>query len=302
MQTLPLHSRLDAGLRFSPRYKGKLADHRPMSLHALHSLGASDAELDAFAAHYESDLELRASYPDFEVSLKSVDATAPLDSLMPFVGADAFHPLIRLGHAFTAKHEGEVQYALAYWRCAGLRVLPASYVLPKAERELTAWLEALEKLPQDHQSLGLISDRMEAYSKQAEFLETAASLRVDDARGTLTELARAIAARYVNTQSFTVLHGLTSAYAMFVLLPRFDEPELAVRHYASALAAAICSDRQRFNTPESALKEQPWTALVAAAIASMDEHDSKMIYTCREWHALLGDAVFLRAAQRCLSH
>jgi hypothetical protein len=303
-------------------YSGNLSNHLPMALVALARLGADDQRLAAFADHYAIRLRpappieawprgvawpLRLGEPGawpsyrslFRAWLKSEGTAAVLAQALPLlmrgVGAAAFHGLIRTACASTAGHAPELADALAYWACRWFEVGMA----PRAGREsdpgavLARFQIAKPKRP-------LIAERMALVAEQASFARVTASLRIDDA--TLEQLARLAARLYAASDNFTVLHLVTSAHAMRVLLPWLDpDPGAeALGHYWLAFAAGYVAsglnNRDRSALPRGPLK--PWPVLVARALASDDDHLIKLIDSCREQQRVYGGAVWREAASR----
>ena len=128
------------GLRYGAEFEGGMSNHLPMTLVALHRLGADATRLRAFNDHYRTRLEpLEAatevvtketlasfagshrSNAELRLFFKSQLADVgrqrlleqTLPNLMPGVGGGAFHPLLRLGYALDIDHDDEVVEALA---------------------------------------------------------------------------------------------------------------------------------------------------------------------------------------------
>jgi hypothetical protein len=134
---------LDAEAGFDAAYgREGFANHRPMALHALARLGASDARLQALAATLERELrpapppaawpagdawgsqlgrrEAWPAYRDLFAQWLEADFAGDLlaqvlPRLFEGVAAGAFHGPIRVAHAVAAAHRGELADALAYW-------------------------------------------------------------------------------------------------------------------------------------------------------------------------------------------
>ena len=138
---------LDAGASFDAEYGGGLSNHRPMALLALARLGATEAQLNAFAQTYSRRLQAapphspwpagdawasrlgeRGAWPAYrdlfgewllhEHSRDVLSQTLP--RLMQGCGAAAFHGLIRTAYAVQASRRQELADALAYWACRWL--------------------------------------------------------------------------------------------------------------------------------------------------------------------------------------
>ncbi len=296
---MSLQTLLDEGARFDAEYAGSLSNHRPMVLVALHRLGASDEQLAAFDARYRTRLQPMPpaepwpagdawrgrlgdprAWPAYRslfvewLAHESTDMLPPvLAGLMPGCGAAAFHGMIRTAYAIHAGHGPEIADALAYWAC---RWLPLDGTPPGED-------------------LGLIFQAMQRAAGARGFADAVAEVRIDDQAP--QRLAREAARLYAATGDFTVLHLVTSAHALRVLLPFVDEPREAIAHYARAFVAARRAPAAKPGRVATAL---PWPVLVDAALASDDEHLIKLVDSCREEEAAHGGPDWQRAASRAV--
>jgi hypothetical protein len=303
-------------------YSRNLSNHMPMALAALARLGADDRRLAAFADHYATRLRPappREPWPSgdawhsrlgdpsawpsyrslFKAWLDSEGAAAVLAQALPVlmrgVGAAAFHGLIRTAYATSAGPAQEVADALAYWAC---RWFQLGDVSPAGGESDPAAVLAQLQIPKPKRPL--IVERIAQVAEHASFARVTAGLRID--AGTLEQLARLAARLYAASDNFTVLHLVTSAHAMRVLLPSL-EPDAAVDAlghywlaYVAGYAASGLSNRDRSPLPRGPLK--PWPVLVARALASDDDHLIKLIDSCREQARAYGGAVWREAASR----
>lgn len=322
-----LHSLLDRAQSFAPEYAERLSNHLPMALVALHSLGANDEQLERGFVNASRKLEpappstepcgdwvkLRGQPPAFasihahffrEISTHGIDTVlrAALPLLIDGVGGNAFHGLLRLAAATVAEHDAEIASGLAHWACShmplarsassGASDMPANRA---TNLELRTWLAEMTSTPVNWKSQdGMISNRMLAYSKNAAFQTTAPHLQVH--QGTLRELATLALERYLLSRNFTVLHLITGTHAMRLLLPYFDAPELAVRHYAIAFAAGVAASGIDADAAALPVAPKPWEALREIAYNDDDEHVIKLIYACREEFLATGDERYQWAA------
>jgi hypothetical protein len=297
-----------------------------MALAALARLGADDRQLAAFAERYAARLRpapppvpfphgdpWQARFGDpgawpayrslFAEWLEYEDAAAVLAQALPplmrGVGAAAFHGLIRLAYAVSSGQVQELADALAYWACRWFALGAA----PGAGRERDP-AAVLAQLKIAKPKRPLIAERMVLVAEQPAFALVSARLRIDPAR-TLEQLATLAARLYAASDNFTVLHLVTSAHAMRVLLPWLDADEAAeaLGHYwlayAAGHAASGLSDGDRSALPRAALKA--WPALVARALASDDDHLIKLIDSCREQERAYGGTVWREAASRAVA-
>jgi hypothetical protein len=175
-----LHQLLDESLRLGPEYEAGMASHLPMALAALDGLGAHEAQMRSFHAHYARRLapapapavatagatreradgmiddwrSLRGRIDAFAALRRHFSAALARDgrdallrdvlpALMGGCAGGAFHGPIRVAHAVESGHDGELAAALAY--CAA-RWMP----LPQPARSNTvftdpaAWLDAID--------------------------------------------------------------------------------------------------------------------------------------------------------------
>ena len=319
--TAVLQRWLDAGANHDAEYADGLSNHLPMALVALHRLGAGAERLQALAAAYAQRLRpARAAqawvagdawasrlgepaawpaYRDlFSAWLECEDAGAVLGAVLPRLmagcGAAAFHGLIRTAYAVQSAQRRELADALAYWACSWVDAGPELAIVA-TEHDAADVLRRLP-LPSPPPAGRLISQRMALVQAQPGFAAAAARLRVD--AGTPEVLARGAAELYAASGNFTVLHMLTSAHALRVLLPFVEAPLPAVGAYWRAYAAAWVASSAR---DRGAAPLRPWAAIVAFARASDDEHVVKLVDSCREQEHAYGGDVWRRAASRVLA-
>lgn len=319
---LALYRGLAAGAAHDAEYADGLSNHLPMALVALHRLGAGATRLQAFAAGYAQRLRPapppqawvpgeawpprlgeRGAWPAyrdlFSTWLDHEDAGAVLAAVLPRLlqgcGGAAFHGLIRTAYAVQARHQQELGDALAYWACCWADLGPLPEQGGAAEADPAAVLRQLP-LPARPPAGRLIAERVAEVAALPGFAAAVARLQTD--AGTPERLARGSAEMYAASGNFTVLHMLTSAHALRVLLPFVEEPLPAVRAYWQAFAAAWAASGARDRGP---VPLRPWTDIVAFALASDDEHVIKLVDSCREQEAAYGGSEWRRAASRVLA-
>lgn len=318
-----LADRLNEATRWDAEYGASLSNHLPMALMALHRLGASQARLDEFTARYTprlhaapapepwpagdpwrarfGDVHAWPAYRDFFRQWLAHEGLAEvLQQALPYLvqgcGAAAFHGLIRVAYAFEAVAPEELADGLAYWACRWMDLGAATPRPAQAltERQPARLLPALAALPSSR--AGLIAHRMLDAARTRGFPGAVARLQIDGS--TLPRLARTAAQHYSRSGNFTVLHLVTSAQALRVLLPFIDEPEAAVAAYWRAYAAGVVAARA---VPSRAAPLLAWPELTEAAIASDDDHLVKLVDACRQEQAAYGGAPdWQRAASRAV--
>ena len=301
---------LEQGAAHDAEYAGGLSNHRPMALLALARLGATESRLRAFEQTYSrrlqpapphtpwpagdpwaSRLGQRQAWPMYRdlfwhwlITENAGDVLSQaLPLLMQGCGGAAFHGLTRTAYAVQGTRRQELADALAYWAC---RWLDLGATRGAAGTGLSANPETvLRQLRATSSDADLIFQRMQAAAQETRFQSTVARLQVGP--DTLAQLAPLAATAYAASGNFTALHLVTSAHAVRVLLPYIEDALPAVQSYWTAFAAAVCASGMKVGLAPAA---RPWPELVAAALASDDEHVIKFVDSCREEHQAYGGA------------
>lgn len=329
MSETVLRELLDIGRRYAPEYTGALSNHLPMALVALHRLGADGERLRAFFDDYSRRLSLVPSggtpLPDwrpalgrfapgsvfvdlqatFDTLLRERGAAAVLHEALPVlmegVAAAAFHGLIRTAYAVDAGHAGELAAGLAYWTLRHLPLPAPAPALPVQE-DPARWLAALNAEIVVRIEGGLIFERMRTAARQVGFERHAQALAID--AGTLQRLAGFAAGRYAATRDFTVLHLVTSAHAMRLLLPHLPDDaarRAALQAYARAYAAGVVASGIPLEAAEPHDAGLSWAEIEERARRSADDHVVKLAYSAREEALCHASDVHRRAAARAVA-
>lgn len=306
-------------------------NHVPMVLAALERLGATADELRAYVAQipydpaptpsprasisretwrehlgrHERAAALIAHFVD-DVGARGRRAVLDevIDELMAGVGAHAFHPLLRLGHALDADDDEEVGAALGYWVAAYLPGPPLDRdAEPVPFGALLEGLLASRELAALEPCGGNIGQRMECFFDDPAFAPLAPRVAYD-ADDPLAEIARCSADAFVDRHHFTLLHAITSTRALGVVLPYVGDVEAAVTHHAHALGAAVLTVAVAPPAGHTPLPDddEPWPAIIRAAIATHDDHVIKLVDACREEKRRTGDERYRRIALRDVRH
>jgi hypothetical protein len=321
-----LHRLLDASLTLPPEYRDQLSSHLPMALQALHALGASEARMHQFHAGYARRFEglprarpcaaaqdwrgllgqvaafesLRAG---FEQALVREGTAAvlrqALPALLPGMAAAALHGLIRTAHALESGHRAELAAGLAYWACRWQPLAaPRSAVAPFPFEDWAARLVA--QAPAWRSTAPLSSVRMaEAAETAPAYQALAAALQPTP--DILARLAGLALARYGASLDFTLLHLVTGLRALRVLLPWIDDTAglqpLLLRAFTAAYLAAAIKPMVVRPLPEPLA----WPAVIAAALASDNDHVLKLVHACHEESRAYGETAYLAAAALTVS-
>jgi hypothetical protein len=269
-----------------------MSNHLPMALVALDRLGASDDRLREFAAFYQRRLRLKpereaALSAKFAGDLREIGKEAFLrdavSSRSPGLASEAFHGLIRTAYAVDSGDDTDLADALTSWDLGYEEV---------GRFEETRWataLDAFATLNRDDRFPKDLSGR----SITGRIRKIITVPAFDDYRFGITnlalrDLAKIAALLFLATGDFTILHLVTACHAMRVLQPHLSTD--AVGHFAVAMLAAYASiGRPDFDPdlqPAATLPD--WPALAARAIASNDEHDLKLVYSCQQEEAEYG--------------
>jgi hypothetical protein len=318
--TPTLHRLLEANLALPPEPTPGITSHLPMALHALQSLGAGEARLQAFFDAYRGRLEggrrhaPAAPVDDWRALLGDDDAFAPLQAtfaallardgeevtlrqvlpvLLQGVAAAAFHGAIRTAHAVEAGHRGELAAALAYW---GWRWQPLLAAPPGETLPFEAWAARLiAESPAWTMQAPLISLRMAGASESQPYRALAG--RLAPSATLLPQLAELAVARYAETRNFTVLHMVTGLRAVRVLSPWLAADDAQARVLVHAFTAAYLAARLAARAAPPHAPQRSWDEAAAAALAQDDDHVIKIVHACRAEAAVYGEGRYLEAAR-----
>jgi len=217
-------------------YAGGLANHGPMAVEALVSIGVPTS-IASFVEHYRHRLEpathiVEPAPVDWQAWL------APqLVQLVPHAANLAGHGLLRVAHAVrgieraeatgaaSLNQRHELAAAVEYWRSGGAG-LPSPVALTGAV-PISEWLGTVEHLPPAERADGLLTLTLAAAADTPGFvngLERVAASANPAATLDLVGLAAADAfARNQATSAFALLHGATVSNMARVLLAHLDE-------------------------------------------------------------------------------
>jgi hypothetical protein len=324
-------------LHYHFEYRDYLANHLPMALAALGSLGASDNQLQQYFDYYAPRLEPArpasvsishenwrehvgnrnhfAAYLDFftnEIATRGRETglRAWLPKLLPGIGAAAFHGLIRLAYGVERLSATETAAGLAYIASGFLRLQSREHVAPSCANVN----EALGHLSSSGELTRLsfvergISTLMRHSAEHGEFVRLLAlppaGTRQERNRS-LTEMAAVAIQLYWQTENFTVLHMVTATHAFRVVLPYIDQlhEAEALSHMWVAFCAAYVSVGAPLLDPShrgnGSLRAAPqWEDVIALTLHARDEHVIKMVYSCREEFQAYGNPLYQYAAAR----
>jgi hypothetical protein len=290
--------------QFSASYGGGNANHLAMALVALDRLGASDERLREFVSVYERQLRLKpAAEPplpnddwneamgkrELETTLAKKFASGlaakgreallreVVPRLTPGIASEAFHGLIRTAYAVDSGDDADIPNALTSWVIGYGELGQLDEPRFDSARDAFAAMNADERFPKELPGRS-ITGRIARIVAIPAFDEYCASIKALE----LGDLARIAVLLFLGTGDFTVLHLVTACHATRVLKPYLGAD--AVDHLAIAMLAAYASiGRPDFDADRQAEPNvSDWKTLVARAIPSNDEHDLKLVYSCRQ--------------------
>ncbi len=296
-----------------------------MAVAALEGLGATDPEIAAFAEHYERILEpmppptdeiTEQTAADFigrrpavtswisffrgQIASAGREATVRLwlHRLMPGVGSVAFHGLLRLAYAVEIKDETEIAHALAQWAADYLPLGALPSLTPQGKSPVAAL--ALLDGGKGRYPGGNIVERMKNAAAEPGFSAVVAS--VDAGALNTDTLAQAMRTAYRATGSFTVLHGVTACHAFRLLTPLMNDAAEGTRYLWQALACAyISAGGPKSGAPLKGDDSLPWEKILRLAAVARDEHDVKLVFTCRSEFDFYGDDAYRKLASAYIS-
>jgi hypothetical protein len=299
-------------VEFQARYGGELADHLPMARVALHRMGAAPSRIEAFARRYVDEKKLRplADAPAEAAERDAICAEIRRDGRdallrrklaesMPGVGAGAFHPLIRLAYGIEADDDREIAAALVYWRDAYLDLGVDTGGDSAPFRPEFAFAGLRSELDAAALPKAIIFTRMTAAAADSRFAAAVCAGGFPHDETDLRSIAQFVVTWFAATRGFAALHAMTAVHAFRLVKSHLDLPQAL-----PALWWALCAAYAAAALPEIGEPGTPavprWEAVLAAAVASDDEHDIKAAYTAWSEERAYGGELYRVAAARYL--
>ena len=275
-------------MRYSAEYANGFSNHRPMALVAIERLGATPERVAEFRGFYERRLRpMSASEEALSDRLheelardgRGAFLRNNVARLTPGISAAAFHGVIRTAYAIDTD---DLADAIGAW----VRDYSTIDVLRGDRADPFEAVQRDDRFDEPWKGAS-IAGRITQVVAMPAFREHGFG------RVTLEELARIAVQVYLATGDFTALHMVTGCHAARVLAPYLADD--ALDHLATALLAAyITIGRPQF--AERHIDAPDWDAIAKIAIASNDDHDLKMVYSCREEDAVYGWGLHRMAA------
>ncbi len=319
----------------SAEFPHLLANHAPMVLIALDRLGASPERLEAWYEIYRAknglvplgppvaeigretwrnalgDRRREADYRSFfaaEVRRLGIDGAIRfyLPSLIQGVAGSATHPLMRLAYGVLKGDRDEVGVALGYWAATWLP-LPAPSGAPPDTDDPAAVLAGVAGIEGTHDyqpESDLLWHNIRAVAALPGFRPVVDRLAFGP--DTRRRMAATGLALFVGTMDFAALHAVTGLHWARLVSPHLDDSEPLYRAFWQTIAALVPHiGFPALPSPEEveAMRRRAapaWREIEAAAVASDDEHDVSMTFSCLQEEEVWGDPLYRVAAARRL--
>ncbi|HEX8958134.1 MAG TPA: questin oxidase family protein [Burkholderiaceae bacterium] len=323
-----LQGLLDANRRFDLNGRGT-TNHCPMALSALAAMGAPPQRLEQFFARWEERYALtgsdhvslsRAAWPEAigqgdlfcaardcfadwvaqdgaDVVLQEVIGKL---SLAPASGA--FHALIRLAYGLETGNDGEIGAGLAALACGRLAI-----DIPLKGRAAAASVQdglalLAQWLPDARIGDGWITPRLRAVAQLPTFRAVLPAPPQEE--DLLAGLRTAALTLHWQTDDFVALHTVTGMHAARIVLSHL--PRTMAQRYLPELWTAFCTAYVVVGAPPllalpALPMQEDWPSLFVQAVASDDDHDIKLAYSCFEENRLSPSPVYYAAARRRLA-
>jgi len=284
-------------MRFSAEYANGMSNHLPMALLAIRRLGATADRVREFQAFYER--RLRPMSASEEVLSDRLHEELARDGrelflcnniarLTPGLASAAFHGVIRTAYAVDSGVDDDLADAVASWVRGYAEIDTGDARRFNGVSDAFTALQRDDRFPREFQGTSIVA-RINKVVALPEFGDYRSSIQ----NPTLQDLTRIAVLIYLATANFTALHLVTGCHATRVLAPYLADD--ALEHLANAmLAAYVTIGRPAFETPT--VDAPDWETLARTAIASNDDHDLKMVYSCREEDAVYGWGLHRMAA------
>ena len=320
---------LEDAQRFAPSYGGGLSNHLPMTLIALHGLGADSAVLAAHALRYAKRLEpqhrgdMQIDVARFErylgdwsahLSYKDFFAKAIVQNgfeqtlaawwpqLAPGVAAAGFHGLIRLAYGIDAKVAAEQASGLAYIASGYTPLIDNDSPIPAGFEAAPVTLERLRVAFAGHKiDAGLIMEELRLATEEPQFFPGIRMPMLDSAEACAllrSDLARQAVRIYLADPNFNSLHLVTATHALEVVLDHLPEAMHArtLAHFWVAFCAGYVGIGAPVPADVAATGTVNWQPAIDVALNTPNDHTIKMVHTCRAQFARHGDAAYGAAA------
>lgn len=317
MEATMLAKLLQENRDYESEYGNQLSNHHSMALFSLAYLGASTKQMMDFSKGYTKILNPRIPaqvkitsrnwrkylgahkyqedyYQFFKAELNQLGVEKTLHKYLPHfasaISSDAFHPLIRLGYAFEFQHEDEMAEALAQW-CISFEVLPA--VAAEEERSWEELLEHLRILNTDRVGKS-IQDRMRFISQSESNVRHITGTKFSKER--FQQFCDLVGELYYQTGNFTLLHALTSSYALSKLEGYFGDD--IYQFYLEAICYSYVESGAPAFTVGQAVPQVDfdWEDVLERVRGHKNAHTVKVVYCLYRLYEQTQKRVYLAAA------
>jgi len=331
---------------FHVNYHGYLSNHLPMALISLFEMGATSQRLHDYANSYTARLEpsipsmnfinssnwknylgtnhFLKDYREFFASEKERLITFKallkeyLPILIPGCVGGAFHPLLYLGYGceILGIDGGNLLLdGLAYMAhdYTPIGTQPMSF-----KRTSTTVQQVFEAIVEDHPKNELYADRRIRFPAKLDLFSTTEpdelnnfdtlDITVENADEIMDEIATVMVGLYSTTADFFILHGVTSCFALKLVLEMVspEEKPFIIRCYLRALMTTYIIQNQpplefaSLNAVRTQLNFTTWEQLLFCGMTSQDEHVIKFVWTCWKENKMKPNSMYLLCASQKL--
>jgi hypothetical protein len=317
----------------SVEFPDRLANHVPMVLIALDRLGASPERLWAwYQAYHDSnhlplmappvapidkdnwqtalgDRSREADYRTFfdnEVRRLGIDRAIRiyLPGMVQGMAASAMHPLMRLAYGVLKKDPQEVGTALGYWATCYLPLPPPTGAAPDTDdpADILTGIASIEGIRDLEPETDLLWHSIRAVGALPDFRPVVDRLAfTSDTPGRMASVSLAL---FAATMDFSALHAVTGMHWLRLVSVHVDEDEPLYRAFWQVIAALV----PKIGFPSlpkpgviDEMRHRPapaWFDIKAAAIASDDEHDVSLVFSCLQEEQVWKDPLYRVVAAR----
>jgi hypothetical protein len=324
---------LETARKDSVEFPYLLANHAPMVLIALDRMGASTTRIAEWyevyraahhlppsppatglidPAHWDATLGERERETDYRIFFTGeVERLGPgeavrhyLPRLVQGVAGSALHPLMRLAYATLKNDPAETGAALGYWAACHLPMPGPGTGTPDTDdpADILAAVSKIDGIRTYETETDLLWHNIKAVGALDGFAPIMDRLRFDaDTPRRMAETALAV---YAATMDFSALHAVTSVHWARLVAPNLDEPQALYRAVWQVIASLV--PKIGFPDLPSAQTLQmmrvtpapQWPDIMAAAIASDDEHDVSLVFSANQEELVWGDPLYRVVAAR----
>jgi hypothetical protein len=310
-----------------------LANHVPMVLIALERLGASGERLEEWYEQYRKANHLVAMPPpvapirreawDETLGDRSREADyrayfiaetrrlgiasvipAYLPRMIDGVAGSATHPLMRLAYGVLKRDAQEVGTALGYWATCYLPLPASTGAAPDTDDPavILADIGKIEGIREVKPETDLLWHNIRAVAALPGFAPVIDRLAFGE--DTPRRMAATSLALFAATMDFSALHAVTGLHWVRLVSTHLDRNEPLYRAFWQVIASLV--PKIGFPALPTAgmldeMRHRPapsWATIKQAALASNDEHDISLVFSCLQEETVWKDPLYRVVAAR----